>query len=347
MITYPIGGGSDNEFDGWLTTQYTGLVEDLSVTLDVPSGVAEATQETHFTDLTADLSEALDLDAGLLAILDKVAAPDAAGSGPPPDGETEPPTSGQFPGQGRVPSTTRQATGSTATAVRPTVALSDPAVLIIDDHDLVVASLALSLRSAGLQAERRTVRSREDVFAATATLSPGIVLLDLDLGRSPNGTPIDGTTFIEPFCAAGWRVLVLSTASDEARIGKALAAGALAGIPKSTALPVLVTAVQRAAQGVEVMHPERRRQLIEAHRQRQNQVRMIGQRLARLSERERAVLELLARGRRAQSIAEEFNVSLATTRTQIRAVLHKLEVTGQLEAVALLNDYRREQEDGQ
>ena len=64
-------------------------------------------------------------------------------------------------------------------------------------------------------------------------------------------------------------------------------------------------------------------------------------RLARLTDRERAVLERLARGRRAQSIAEEFGVSLATTRTQIRAVLHKLEVNGQLEAVALLNEHRR------
>ena len=53
------------------------------------------------------------------------------------------------------------------------------------------------------------------------------------------------------------------------------------------------------------------------------------------------MLEQLARGRRAQSIAEEFRVSLATTRTQIRAVLQKLEVNGQLEAVALLNEHRR------
>ena len=53
------------------------------------------------------------------------------------------------------------------------------------------------------------------------------------------------------------------------------------------------------------------------------------------------MLERLARGRRAQSIADEFQVSLATTRTQIRAVLHKLEVNGQLEAVALINEHRR------
>ena len=220
-------------------------------------------------------------------------------------------------------------------------ALPDPTVLIIDDHDLVATSLAMSLRSAGLRAQRHAVRSREDALVATATLPPGVALLDLDLGREPDGTFIDGTTLIERFCTAGWRVLVLSGTSDEARIGKALAAGALAGIPKSAALPVLVTAVRRAMQGVEVMHPERRRQFIEAHLRRQDQARAMDRRLGRLTERERAVLSRLAQGRRAQSIAEEFSVSLATVRTQIRAVLGKLEVDSQLAAVSLLHDYQR------
>ena len=104
---------------------------------------------------------------------------------------------------------------------------------------------------------------------------------------------------------------------------------------------MLITAIRRATQGLEVMHPERRRYFIAKYREQQEQARAVERRLARLTDRERAVLERLARGRRAQSIADEFWVSLATTRTQIRAVLHKLEVNGQLEAVAMLNDYRR------
>ena len=219
--------------------------------------------------------------------------------------------------------------------------LPDPTVLIIDDHDLVATALAMTLRSAGLQARRHIVRSREGVLLAIATLSPGVVLLDLDLGRNPDGTPIDGTTLIEGMCRSGWRVLALSGTSDEARLGKAFAAGALAGIPKSAALPVLVTAVRRAAQGVEVMHPERRRQFIEAHLREQDRGRTLGRRLEKLTERERAVLDCLAQGRRAQSIAEEFVVSVTTVRTQIRAVLTKLEVGSQLEAVTLLFEYQR------
>ena len=199
--------------------------------------------------------------------------------------------------------------------------LPDPTILIIDDHDLVATSLAMSLRMAGLQARRHAVRSREGVLAATAELPPGVVLLDVDLGFEPDGTLIDGIALIERLRAAGWRVLMLSGTSDEARIGKALAAGALAGIPKSAALAVLVTAVRRAAQGLEVMHPERRRQFIEAYLRRQERGRVLGRRLASLTERERAVLDRLAKGQRAQSIADEFVVSVTTVRTQIRAIL--------------------------
>ncbi len=218
--------------------------------------------------------------------------------------------------------------------------VSSTNVLIVDDHDLVAMSLALCLRSEGLHAQRHAARSRDGILTAVATLVPGVVLLDLDLGRGPDGVPIDGATLVGHLCRIGWRVIVLSSAEDEARIGQALDAGALADVPKTAPLPLLITAIRRATQGVEVMRPERRRHLVAQYRRQQQQARTVDRLLERLTERERAVLERLALGRRAQPIAEEFGVSLATTRTQIRAVLHKLGVTSQLEAVALLNEYR-------
>jgi DNA-binding NarL/FixJ family response regulator len=223
--------------------------------------------------------------------------------------------------------------------------LSSTNVLIVDDHDLVAMSLALCLRSEGMHAQRHAARSRDGILTTVATLVPGVVLLDLDLGRGPDGEPIDGTTLVAGLCRNGWRVIVLSATTDEARIGHALDAGALACVQKTAALPVLITAIRRATQGLEVMHPERRRYYIAKYHEQQEQARAVQCRLGRLTERERSVLDRLARGRRAQSIADEFCVSLATTRTQIRALLHKLEVTSQLEAVALLNEFRRATDD--
>jgi DNA-binding NarL/FixJ family response regulator len=233
---------------------------------------------------------------------------------------------------------------STSTQVRP--APCTPNVLVVDDHDLVAMSLALYLRSKGMPAQRHAARSRDGILTAAATMNPGVVLLDLDLGRGPDGALIDGTTLIASLCRTGWRVVVLSATNNEARVGKALAAGALAYVQKTAALPVLTTTIRRATLGVDVMHPGRRQYLIDRYREQQAQARAIGRRLSSLTERERRVLDRLAFGRRAQAIATEFHVSLATIRTQIRAVLHKLEVTSQLEAVALLHEYRRLADDG-
>jgi DNA-binding NarL/FixJ family response regulator len=86
------------------------------------------------------------------------------------------------------------------------------------------------------------------------------------------------------------------------------------------------------------MPAARRRQLVEGYLARSAERRELLAKLERLTQREREVLALLADGQRAQAVADHFVVSLATVRTQIRAVLTKLEVGSQLEAVAL---YRR------
>lgn len=218
--------------------------------------------------------------------------------------------------------------------------MSDPSssVLIVDDHELVGASLQFSLRSHGLVAHRCPATDRAAVLADAARYPPGVVLLDLDLGRDRSGARIDGVTLVEPLRAAGWRVLVLSGSVDLARLGAALAAGAVAAVPKQAPLPTLLAAVRAVVAGREVMAPGRRERLIEAHRVRSAERAALAAKLDQLTTREREVLALLAAGHRAQAVADRFVVSLATVRTQIRAVLTKLEVSSQLEAVALYRD---------
>ena len=65
----------------------------------------------------------------------------------------------------------------------PRPALTTTNVLIVDD--LVAMSLALYLRSEGLLAQRHAARSRDGILTAAATMNPGVMLLDLDLGRGP------------------------------------------------------------------------------------------------------------------------------------------------------------------
>jgi DNA-binding NarL/FixJ family response regulator len=213
---------------------------------------------------------------------------------------------------------------------------SKGAILIVDDHELVATSLVLSLRSQGLPAHHGDPRGgAAGVLTASAEHPPGLVLLDLDLGRDDAGRRVDGVPLVAPLRAAGWQVVILSGSADHARIGAGLAEGATAWLPKNAPFPALLAAVRDAFAGRPVMPPARRAQFIELHRRRSGEQNELRGRIGRLTPREREVLALLADGRRAQAVAEHFVVSLATVRTQIRAVLTKLEVGSQLEAVAL------------
>ncbi|WP_246631831.1 response regulator transcription factor [Pseudonocardia nigra] len=195
-----------------------------------------------------------------------------------------------------------------------------------------------SLRAEGISAGWCAARSVAGILAEAAAFPPGIALLDLDLGRDPNGTRVDGTHLVGPLLDSGWRVLVLSGSSDRTRIGGALAAGTLAWVPKHAPFPALLAAVRAALGGGTVMPPNRRAELIDLYEERTARHRELATKMGRLTQREREVLAELARGKRAQAVADQFVVSLSTVRTQIRAILTKLEVGSQLEAVAL---YRR------
>ena len=216
----------------------------------------------------------------------------------------------------------------------------EPTVLIVDDHDLVGTSLAFSLSADGFNARRAASFDVVGVLAEVNGQPAGLALLDLDLGRDRSGRKCDGVDLVAPLTERGWRCIVLSSTADRCRIGAALAAGALTAVPKQAPLAMLLGKVRAALDGLPVMAAEARERLIDSYRTRDAERREITDKLDRLTRREREVLVELARGHRAQAVADQYVVSLATVRTQIRSVLNKLEVGSQLEAVAL---YRRSQ----
>jgi DNA-binding NarL/FixJ family response regulator len=219
---------------------------------------------------------------------------------------------------------------------------SAPPVLIVDDHDRVGTSLAFCLSADGFNARRAATVELDGVLAEVTGQPVGLALLDLDLGRDRAGRRCDGVALVAPLTERGWRCIVLSSTADRSRIGAALAAGALAAVPKQAPLPMLQGLVRAALDGLPVMATDARQRLIDAYLARAAERREITDKLDRLTRREREVLVELARGHRAQTVADHWVVSLATVRTQIRSVLNKLEVGSQLEAVAL---YRKSQSD--
>ncbi|GAA3433902.1 LuxR family transcriptional regulator [Kutzneria kofuensis] len=201
-----------------------------------------------------------------------------------------------------------------------------PPVLVIDDHAIVATSLVLALRGQGIPARRCPVTSEAEIIAEAESGERGLALLDMDLGLD-----VDGADLVLPLKAAGWQVLVVTGSSSRNRIAAAVVAGAIGWVSKSAPFEQLVQAAAAAVNGRSMLSEQERRELYELHRGDQDRTRL----LDRLTVREREVLDRLAAGQRAAKVAEEFVVSVATVRSQIRSILAKLEVGSQLEAVAL------------
>jgi DNA-binding NarL/FixJ family response regulator len=199
---------------------------------------------------------------------------------------------------------------------------------VADDHRTLAAGLALLLDTAGFPAVAAS--DPHDVVAIAERLQPAVVLLDLRMG--------DGSTSVRHIPALvglGCRVLMLTGITDPVELGEALEAGASGIIPKTSDPDTVVTSVRNALAGrdatSDVFALRCLDELRAARRRRREQYAPFDS----LTAREAAVLADMMLGHTAETIAVAHYVSLATVRSQIRAVLRKLGVNTQLSAVAM------------
>ncbi|MDQ3898377.1 MAG: response regulator [Actinomycetota bacterium] len=207
-------------------------------------------------------------------------------------------------------------------------------LLLVEDHQLLAGTLAMALRAQGLDVQTAAGPSCEAVVELAGRMAPVLVLLDLDLGP-PLGNGLD---LIGPLIEAGATVVVVTGVTDRARLGRCLEAGARGVISKATDFERLVEAVRGAAEGRPILREDERHALLaEARARRRSDDERLGP-FRSLSPREQAVLAGLLAGDSAETIAQRSYVSLATVRSQIRAILLKLGVNSQLAAVAMARE---------
>jgi DNA-binding NarL/FixJ family response regulator len=206
-------------------------------------------------------------------------------------------------------------------------------LLIIEDHELLAGTMAMALRTGGLEVHTTAGPSPEAVVALARRLQPVLVLLDLELGALGSGLDL-----IRPLIDAGGRVVMVTGVTERARLGACIEAGALGVVGKAGGFDMLVEAVRRAVDGVPILGEDERQALLHEarHRRRDDQERLAP--FGALSPREQAVLVRLLAGEPAEIIADRSYVSVATVRSHIRAVLLKLGVNSQLAAVALARE---------
>ncbi|HET6815761.1 MAG TPA: response regulator transcription factor [Mycobacteriales bacterium] len=204
-------------------------------------------------------------------------------------------------------------------------------VLIVEDHSLLADSLATMLSAEGMTVAVADISSLEAFVADIDRRPPAVTLLDLDLGL-----PIDdGRSLIPWLVVARSAVLVVTGITDRPRIASAIEAGAVGYLSKSQPFDSLVQKVRDAMAGLPVLSDEERHDLLTLLDDERRRTRRRLQPFERLSHREREVLAAIADGASVDEIAAESFVARSTVRTQVHAILTKLEATNQIEAVAM------------
>jgi DNA-binding NarL/FixJ family response regulator len=217
--------------------------------------------------------------------------------------------------------------GTAGTAVTGTVR-----VLLADDQELVRTGLRMILET---EPDVRVVGEVGDGEAAVreaARLRPDVVVMDIRMPR------LDGVEATRRVVAGGPdtpRVLIVTTFDSDSLLGDALRAGASGYLLKNAPAEQMVDAVRAVAAGEGLLSREVTRRVIEgfAGAARSAPDPALAVRLERLTDREREVLGLIARGRSNQEIADELFLSTGTVKTHVARVLAKLEVRDRVAAV--------------
>ena len=198
-------------------------------------------------------------------------------------------------------------------------------VLVVDDQPMIrqavsdILSLDDSILVLGVAGDGREAVER------AAELRPDVVLMDI---RMPE---LDGIGATAAICAdpalTQTRVLILTTFEDDEYVVAALRAGASGFIGKGAEPEDIARAVRSVHAGDSLLSPAATRSLIAKYvlpTDRTRGPRPSPPELDQLTEREREVLVLVARGRSNQEIADELFISPHTAKTHVNRIMGKV-----------------------
>ena len=206
-------------------------------------------------------------------------------------------------------------------------------VLVADDQTLVRAGFRVLVDSApDLEVVGEAGDGIEAVELARREL-PDVVLMDI---RMPRLDGLEATRRIAALDRAeAVRVLVLTTFDLDEYVYEALRAGASGFLLKDTPPADLLAAIRVVAAGDALLAPSVTRRLIAEFARRPEPSAVTPAALAALTDREREVLALVARGLSNAEIAELLVVSGATAKTHVSRVLAKLGARDRAQLVML------------
>jgi DNA-binding NarL/FixJ family response regulator len=203
-------------------------------------------------------------------------------------------------------------------------------VLVADDQELIRAGFAAVLST---QPDLEVVGEAVDGHHAVEQVRrhrPDVTLMDIRMPR------LDGIAATKQICAdprLATRVLILTTFDLDEYVLGALRAGASGFLLKDAPRESLFTAVRTVAAGDALLAPSVTRRLIERHLRLGQPPGPLVDRLAAMTDRERQVLAMLARGLSNADIATALHLGEPTVRTHIGRIYTKAGARDRAQAV--------------
>lgn len=199
-------------------------------------------------------------------------------------------------------------------------------LMTVDDHPLVrqgITSFLNTQRNIEVVAQ---ANSAETAISLAKEYQPDVILMDLQLEHKHSG--IEATEQIKqklPNC----QIIILTSYHQDDCIFPAFAAGALSYLVKDVDPMELLNAIVKAADQQAVLSPIVAKRLLKQHSNCQQNP------LVTLTERETAILKLVAQGLTNAEISEQLFISIKTVRSHVSNILSKLQLRDRTQAAIL------------